>query len=249
MKRTIVYLHLPKCGGTSLSVALERLVGPLEVFPDRQMIGRNGGDYPGFERYLGMTARERAAVRLVRGHYGFDIVEQVAGPRCSIVVLRDPVGRAVSNVLHLMRRDPAFAALPFGAVVDAAAEPHLTNLQTRYLSGAAGPPSEDDLERALENLRRIDFVGVTDRLDAFGALVMRYLGGVAAPGFCERRNVADNRGEFDRGWLQRLEDLNRLDARLYEAAALRCATLLRTGEREPSRAECADAAMRPATQG
>ncbi|KAJ8601447.1 hypothetical protein CTAYLR_005947 [Chrysophaeum taylorii] len=110
-----------------------------------------------------------------------------------------------------------------------------SNRQTRFLAGLAPTGSRDDERRgdatllaaALDNLRRCDFVGLLDRY-ADSMLLLRetfpaQLGRFTAYSLSlhpkqKQHNDQEPRGDNSKAVLDRLHDLNRLDARLFEVA-------------------------------
>src|SRR5438132_5483132 len=88
----LIYLHLPKCGGTTLSRIIEWEYPPMRIFSDD----------PSFFRWsfykLCQWPRERLArMRVFKGHMPFGLHRRLPQPATYITVLRDPVERVISE--------------------------------------------------------------------------------------------------------------------------------------------------------
>ncbi len=194
-----LFLHLPKCGGTSLSealyaaVPLHRRVGVIDALATRRAaaICRFGKDdawlchddlEAGAETF---ALRERLLLThacwgtvLIHGHVLFtDRVEQyVLRDYRVVTVMRDPVRRAISNY-----RMALAAGIAPADVDDWLASPigrqHAT-VALRYLSGRASVPeaeAETALALAMQRLERFALIGFLEDLpgfvDAFAGLM------------------------------------------------------------------------------
>lgn len=191
LKAPCVYMHVPKCGGTSLSEALYALV------PMHQKIGII--DSPSLRRALAIQnedvddratyhdegdracaiARARELLllmylahdcQLVHGHFLFSERSHVHfGERVRFVsILREPIARTVSN-FHQARRGGAFAG-DFDAFLNSAMARRMALHVLRYFSGAADP-SENEIpmlmERAKANMARFAVLGFIEDLPGF----------------------------------------------------------------------------------
>ena len=80
----LIFLHLPRTGGTSLHEALSPLFSPAECCPER---------FPNLEW---MPRAELLRYRFFSGHYRFDELALIPHPRFLCTVLRDPRARILS---------------------------------------------------------------------------------------------------------------------------------------------------------
>lgn len=87
----LVFLHLPRTGGTSLHEALAPLFLPTERCPER---------FANLER---LSSEEMARYRFFSGHYRFDELRLIPHQRFLCTVLRDPQARILS-LYHFWRR-------------------------------------------------------------------------------------------------------------------------------------------------
>lgn len=211
--KPIFYCHIPKTAGTSLRHALEALFPPKSIVPDRFMMSRNGGNYPHAELVKAVLRWQGSAVRMVRGHYPFWLSEWLDDP-LTLVVLREPVARAVSHIQQTIRHgflteDKARAELDAGRL------PVRPNLMTHMLGSSPEKPGDTDVERALHVLQGISCLGLVEDLPAFTERLRRMTGLKIA---LEPKNVAPAAIDLTGRHLDVISELNALDVRLYERA-------------------------------
>ena len=87
----LIFLHLPRTGGTSLHEALSPLFSPAECCPER------------FPNLQWMPRTELLRYRFFSGHYRFDEMALIPHPRFLCTVLRDPRARILSLYRFLRR--------------------------------------------------------------------------------------------------------------------------------------------------
>ena len=140
----VIFLHIPKACGTTLTKLLQRWCRREEVY--------EVGKKPREEHVAEL--RVRPGVRLVIGHAAFGLHEAMPAETRYLTVLRDPVERLVSH-FHYAGRTPVHklhAAIKSGEMTLLALARHVANLQTRYLGGRVEDvPDEATLARAKEN--------------------------------------------------------------------------------------------------
>ncbi len=180
-RRPLFFMHIPKTGGLSLRSHLRNQYRIDEIFPFDDM--REAID----------TWREAARYRLVQGHFRFNMRQALPSGTRTMTILREPLVRTVSALRHL-RRDPSFHRdhetardLTLSQIIqNAELMSRQRNVQAAFLSasapiddvfrylgevrgidaGADAPDLEDEpsLDLAVERLRQIDHVGLTERL-------------------------------------------------------------------------------------
>ena len=168
----VLFLHLPRTGGTTLSQIARSHYAPGEV----QVL-----DDKGRARFAAMSDHERRRLRFVRGHFRYGFHREFP-QRCQYVTLiRDPVDRMVS-LYRKMRRTPSHAhhelakELSLGDYLRRGFQGGPANEQTWRVSGTPkdfSEMTEDDLHLAARNLRRFAVVGVTEQFDDFLASLHR----------------------------------------------------------------------------
>lgn len=181
----LVFLHLPKTGGTSLHRTIAAAFAPGESCPER---------FGELHRY---SSEELARYRFFSSHYDFDEIARIPGPKFVFTVLRAPKERVLSLHRFWRRHSAEFVEThaPAGPrfarerglleFLRSASEPPrgaMDNFVARRLAGSVEVSPEgaftrteegrarpisgmEVVELALRNLRGLDLVGFADRLD------------------------------------------------------------------------------------
>jgi hypothetical protein len=201
--RQTAYLHIPKCAGSSVNEHLKRHLGSTRS--GRAVMINSIDAARGHEASL--EAAKRA--RYVAGHCGWDHIAELGDTHFRFTFLRNPAERVLSfygfcrslpetrNTAHFPVR--AACALTFEAFCrseDPAVRMFVDNAQARALAcdytRLDGALPEDWRARAASNLEKLDFVGLSERLnDQFPALCARI--GVPPPGAPSRKNAGGDR--------------------------------------------------------
>ena len=182
--RKLVFLHLPKTGGTTLHHHFSAAFTPEEICPER------------FSNLQAIPAETLAAYRYFSGHFNFEQVRLVPGPSYVVTVLRDPAERILSTYYFWKRHRPevvrshnlagpaaarATDLLGFLKSDDPAVRDAIENTMARYLAGGVNITAEGayafpnggtsvlvtDMEvvhRATGNLMAVDHFGFTSQL-------------------------------------------------------------------------------------
>lgn len=191
LKAKVFFMHVPKCGGTSISealyatVPLHRRVGVVDAPSTRRATAiyhtgqdemfTHHDDLPTGQHVYDM--REAMLIthmawgtELIHGHILFsDKADTVFGNDYSYVsVLRDPVARVLSNFAH--SRHDGFIPEDFDAYLEhyCARSHGLTTL--RYFSGMHEIPTDQEdaaLAKAKENMEKFSVLGFLDDLPGF----------------------------------------------------------------------------------
>ncbi len=172
---TLIYLHLPKCGGTTLNRLIEW------EYPIHRIYSVD----PSFFRWsyyslLRWSPRRLARLRVIKGHMPFGIHQRIPGPSTYITVLREPVERVISEYYFARhyRLHPQHRRMQKLSLEEYATTTTHHNLQCKLLAGLpaprdflAGPCTEQTLDAAKANLaRHFTLAGLTERFDETLAL-------------------------------------------------------------------------------
>jgi hypothetical protein len=162
--RRVIFFHIPKCAGISVSEHFGLCAGSLLSLREDLMP-------VGFDRQV---ARARHAP-FVAGHFGWEVLEHIRGDALVFTVLRDPLARLRSQYWFHHERDRAghpavIAGRSFGKYLESAAE--VDNVMARQLAVSTQHARSATLKPyalrgwALEHLATFDHVGFMATLDA-----------------------------------------------------------------------------------
>lgn len=234
---TIFFCHIPKTGGVALRYYFQNQYAVQKICPTYD-----------WRKFLQAEPSGLSQYSLFQGHYPLDLARFLPTAQ-RIAFLREPVARTVSLLMHI-RRDSNFHPLhhvAFGKTIEQMLDvPELlvqiANQQTAYLGSRMMVPASDiaaksvvefgsdvgevltepDINLAIENLRQLDFLGLTEQMDeSLWRLSDRY--GFHPVMNFGKRNEASNADahcydELSARTIERIRAVNDLDIQLYDAA-------------------------------
>jgi Sulfotransferase family len=224
----ILHLHIEKCGGTALRLAIAQAIGATaRVFPkhhERDVKGIRPDDWD-----------------LISGHFGWQVLQPLGGR--IVTVLRDPVDRFISSYFywrdmyrtgedksHRSSLADLYSLDDFVTIKDDhSLVTQLFNRMTwqvafsglplqRQAQRAHGITDAQLLAVAVANLRACEVVGLQDHMDAFTKTFEHRLGLKLA---IDRTNVTAGRPaatEIPAATRRRIHEWVYLDMELYQAA-------------------------------
>ena len=170
----LLFLHLPKCGGTSVRVQLQSYPGVINL----QAL------YP--EEYTDCSTAHTALfvkreADVVIGHFKFGIHEHIDRPARYVTILRDPYEFVVSQYFFAksVLRIPEFVSCDTISDAIRIAPQCFDNIMTRWLADVRDSKhvTQGDLERACHNLdAHFDYIGFTDSMPEACLAFGRYFG-------------------------------------------------------------------------
>ncbi|MDH3688219.1 MAG: sulfotransferase family 2 domain-containing protein [Gammaproteobacteria bacterium] len=227
--RSLIFLHIPKTGGTTLRNIIAEQYEDDSVFSIGPLINEA---IQGF-RHQPQTRRQR--IRLLQGHMAFGLHIHLERPISYFTLLRDPMERALSDYCYVKTSSHhplhrLVAGMTVGDYLQSGLTGQLSNGQTRLLCGdcmpgepgipGVRPMEEQDLELAISNLNEhFIVVGLVERFDETLTLLKRklhwkrplYVKANVGP-----KDVGHNMlSESDERLIAKLNDL---DIRLYQTA-------------------------------
>lgn len=221
--QNLIFLHLPKTGGITLSHILWRQYRSAEIYPFIRQ-----EKYPAV---LALPQSERDKYRLFQGHIPYGLHEYLSRPSVYMTQLREPIQTALSSYFYFelgYRQDilkekiewtqPTLDQLRYGTM-----RLSFNNMQTRYVAGALatnlGEMTREMLALAKARLITFAVVGLMEQFDASVVLMAKALQWnapyyVASNVRRQRPRTMDLAPDV-REWLT---EQNQLDTELYEHA-------------------------------
>lgn len=234
---TVIFLHIPRTGGTTLKKLPERNYGR-----DQILDLYDSDSAAQIQRFAQLPEPERAKYKCIKGHLSFGFHKFVPGQSTYVTFLREPIARVRSfysyvraHPEHYLNRDVADHPLGLKALLRHPGTEELCNLQTRMIAGDLDNPDEvvdrPALERAKENLRtHFSVVGLTEAFDA-SLLLLARTNGWHLPLYVKRNANRGAQETIDAKTHDLVAEANALDLELYQfGQELFQAQLRREGE-------------------
>jgi len=246
-KGLLIFLHIPKTAGTSLSRIIRIKYG---IWPPRNWLSHSltFGHYQipkladRFNKISSLTPTQQQKIKLFQGHFGFGVHERLPENSFYVSMVRDPVERVISSYYQLGRgRDDN--ALAKNMTLEQFVECgqkfgrfFVDNGQVRAFTGLLGEPNDKpfntldrtDLEKAKQNIiNHCALVGLSERFDESALLLKQILGWRHC--YYVKANVGKNRKakeEFSPKTIELIRQYNQLDYELYEFIAGRFEKLI-----------------------
>jgi hypothetical protein len=218
----LIFLHLPKCAGTTLNRIIEWEYNPLRIFSIDPIL------YLWSYAKLNRWPRERLArIQVFKGHMPFGIHRRLPQPSTYITFLRDPIDRVISAYYFARnyKLHPKHRQVSRMTIEEYVRTSPNHNVQCKLLSGRsfvgdyhAGECNDLILEAAKENLENhFRFVGLTERFDEGLALLKIMFGWNIAK--YANFNVTRSRPKKDNlpaSTLELIAERNKYDMALYQ---------------------------------
>lgn len=227
MPAHILFEHVPKTAGTTLTTILHRRFPHRRIF---QLSGQSPRD--SIHVFQRLSANERAGYRLISGHCAIELLDLLPPETFCMTMLRDPVERIVSHYHHVQRsphhhlhesvRAGRMTLADYAVSgISEELENYMTLTFSRRSPDALTTAPLASLAAAQEMLsKRFGLIGLSERFDESALLLMRRLGWTMYPTYA-RTNVAPRRpaiASIDAATLQKIQEKNQLDLALYQWA-------------------------------
>jgi Sulfotransferase family len=224
--QALIFLHLPKCAGTTLNRIIEWEYDPRRVFSIDPIFFL--WSYKKLNRW---PTKRLGRMQVFKGHMPFGIHRRLPQPSTYITFLRDPVERVISAyffarnyVLH--PKHNWISKLNLEEYVNVSPN---HNVQCKYISGRpfkgdfhAGDCDADTLELAKENLDRyFSLVGLTEQFEE-GLAILKIMFGWEIAKYA-KFNVTKSRQaktSLPSSTVEFIAERNRYDMALYEHASM-----------------------------
>jgi hypothetical protein len=232
MKKTLIFVHIPKTAGTSLA----------RIFKENYIFWPKGRVYMANpatkeQALAAMDQDSRRSIRLVHGHVCFGVHELLPQEVFYVTYLRDPLKRLLSfyNYIfnepkHYLYAQVALSNMGFAEFLESGLTHEIDNLQVRMLAGdekeaPLGGVNASYLERAKAHIENFfPVVGLSEYFDE-SLLLMRKAWDWNFFPYYVRGKVNDaphiRLKDLDDRAVEKALSLNEWDRRLYEWAAER----------------------------
>lgn len=240
LKSPVFFLHVPKCGGTSVKNAIFDRLGILnylrgQYFQLSAHASREAADVLGAKM---RTLRESVlAYEITHNHpvfatghfvYSKSIHEYISEKYTVVTVIRNPVSKFVSQYLYNKNKssqDHFGTDMHIDEYLDSERARGTGRLMTSYFAGNEALNNattvSELVERAIQNIRRFDVVGVLGDLKRFERDFARATGTNIQIAH-HRKNPADQSEResiLTENRLERIRELCAPDTRLFEAVS------------------------------
>lgn len=236
----VVFHHIPKCAGTSVSRALR-----IKYFMSEHSIAASGTAHVACNQSQHNELSDTARLNRIRtlridllhyfmwkdyyyagGHVPFSsiIYENFKSSYKFVTVLRDPVERYISEYFYNYKRDhQAKIDLPIEDYINSEMGVRNASKLSEYLCGSRDyNPREKEINfsNAKSNLRNFSVIGFTDNMDSFRVQLKRELGKNVKIGVANKRTTSQHvvNQNVTPSIRKEIEDLCSLDIQLFEYA-------------------------------
>ncbi|MBN1866538.1 sulfotransferase family 2 domain-containing protein [Candidatus Sumerlaeota bacterium] len=222
--RKILFDHLPKCGGSTLTAYLEA------HYPRRKTFCTDGrAPQASVRHFKALPQAKRDGYDLVEGHLAHELLDFVHPDCLKVTVFRDPIDRVVSHYYfaqrepgHYLRSKILESSMSLEEYATSGLSDEIRNWYTCYFAQRALRDTERSPEQTVAKavsvvLNRYDVIGFLDDFAAF-AEALRSRARLRYEYRDHRVNVTQNRPPLEsipRSTLARIEEANRLDVAFY----------------------------------
>jgi len=195
----LIFVHIPKTAGSSLSGIIYTKYNPHEVFSVSNPA-------------LNIVSQINNNTKCVLGHNLFG-QHQELGPRIYVTMLRDPIDRVISHYYYIkyILNDDSIGKYSLGEFAQLDGFP---NMQTRFITG-----DKPDLEQAINNLKTFAFFGITEMFTESLFLIKKTMGWKDIHYVKNNVNPKKQKKEtISTETIKQIEIANSLDIQLYQWA-------------------------------
>jgi hypothetical protein len=226
-KQTLIFLHMPKTGGTTMHAILKRQYRAENTFrtnPEQH--------WESLRVFREFSDKEKSKIELITGHMRFGIHEHVEQPWYYLTFLRDPIQRVISYYYyilgyqkHYLHQKIKSENMSLEAVLEGGVSREFNNFQTRRISGQDradyGHCSNEMLDMAIKNIDQyFPVAGLTEKFDE-SLVLMSNLCKWKFP-YYTKLNVGKNkppRPNLSNKVMETIAQHNDLDIKLYDHAS------------------------------
>ena len=169
--RKFFFMHIPKTAGTTFRKMLHRQAPKNYMWPDQQFLRENGNRYPSRKQLVSDYKSELNHPILI-GHYGMDLLTVLPEDVIILTFVRNPYERILSHIKHICALDNSFDGDPNKVVEEKLLD--ILYIQSKMLQYK--PHNNKGFKKLLDNIDRIEFVGLTEEFEKSIALCNKMFG-------------------------------------------------------------------------
>ena len=232
--RRFFFVHVQKTAGTELRERLKRHFAPEAMYPDK-----TDGDLfvvapqVSVGQLLARWEQRKDEIRVITGHFPYSTIELIDAEFVTLSVLREPVERALSHLRHHRKMTPEMRDSSLEQIYDDVFHRvyfhnHMVKMFSLTADEIAASAAKNTwavlrpieftaerLERAKQQVTRLDVLGLQDHFDDFcDELIARFGWGLGEPLYANRTPEEPASDSLR----ARIAADNALDVELYEYA-------------------------------
>lgn len=176
----LIFLHIPKCAGTTFLFILNNQYDNLNHFD----IGQLASNESNIDNLINKSKEEREKINLIKGHQDFGLHKYLIGPTAYITFVRHPVQR-ITSFYHFAKKNPDNRLYQYihkynFSLKDFVLKFNDFDINNGQINRLGGLPFEDEntqLTKALKNIETyFPIVGIVEKYDESLMLMKNYYG-------------------------------------------------------------------------
>jgi hypothetical protein len=208
-KKLIIFMHIPKTGGTTLNEVFKRSCTENEIYDHVPLEAMRN-------HFSQLKEEDKKEIKAISGHHFYGIHDLFSKPYTYFTMMRNPIERVIS-LYYFLKTYPGYYEenmrnMSFEEYIDW--DPQARNGQIHQI---CGQNSQLSLEKAKENLKVFEVVGITEMFNESLLLLKNKFNWANIE--YKKENVTKSRpriSEVSPKIIKKIEKNNELDIELYE---------------------------------